>query len=515
MQLPEVTLPTPLLPRAASAPNPSVTSASTPMATVAAAPSPSTQVVLGPVNASAAESAVYTKPTITVIYLRESGSAQSGPIATQVSKTLSSHLQTLNENTAPFSAGLFFSQAGALSRETSSYFNEARSRQVAGDIAPEKARPDFTLEAGKVTSSATLNIRTRDGDTINITLAYKGDSKHLNFSFHVEGELSEEEQLALEKLAAKLGEVADEFFRSGTAELRGLDEFDSDTFASFSLSLSKYNGKDYDTFDYDYAIDETTGTARLSGQDVFGYKFDISAHLSGLLNQPPTAHQSLEQYLTLIRKAGDDQDAESSSVRFMVDGLRSMLMTKVREPSEADIPYARVLENYATGLPDFTATFSSTRAHNPAHYAHISSMNLNMGQTTHLETVNNRVLIQQESFYELNRNHWEALPGLTHADIERGNYVYVNEHIRESTSRTLDINAGRIADIFIESELQWRRKEQAFIDFKAQQIYQDEDSDSKLINLMDHFNPHVDEATNQRNLLQLLDKSRANFFKGW
>ena len=513
MQFPEVTLPTPLLPRARaiSASNPPVTPA--PMAMVAAAPS--TQVLLSSLNASAAEPAVYIKPAITVIYLREAGSAQNGPIATQVSKTLSSHLRTLNENTAPFSVGLFFSHAGALSRETSSYSNEARSRQMADNIAPEKARPDFTLEAGKVTSSAMLNIRTRDGDTISITLAYKGDSKHLNFSFHVEGELSDEEQLALEKLAAKLGEVADEFFRNGTAELRGLDEFDSEAFASFSLSLSKFNGKNYDTFDYDYAVDETTGTARLSGQDVFGYKFDISAHLSGLLNQPPTAHQSLEQYLTLIRKAGEDQDAESSSVRFMVDGLRSMLKSNTREPSEADMPYARVLENYATGLPDFTATFSSTRAHNPAHYAHISSMNLNMGQTTHIETVNNRVLIQQESFYELNRNHWEALPGLTHADIERGNYVYVSEHIRESTSRTLDINAGRIADIFIESELQWRRKEQAFIDFKAQQIYQDENSDSQLINLMDHFNPHVDEAANQRNLLQLLDKSRANFFKGW
>lgn len=517
MQLSDITQSFPLPPRTANAPEVAIAHRPAPAAENPEPPMPSAQVILGSVRAANIVPDVYDKPVtvITATYLRDQETPAEHIASAGVAKILSSHLQALNEKKVPFSAGLFFSQAGALSRETSSYSNEARSRNIAADIAAEKMRPDFTQSAGKVTSAATLNIRTRDGDTISITLAHKSETRQLNFSFHVEGELSAEEQLALEKLAAKLGEVADEFFRSGTAELRGLDEFANDTLDSFSLSLSKFNGKDYDTFSYDYSIDET-GTARLSGKDIFGYEFDIKTHLNGLLTEgQAAAYQSLEKYIELIRKAGDDQDAPSSSVRFMLDGLRSMLIDKTKNPTAPEAMPSQLLQNFATGLPDFTATFTSAVKHNPSHYKHVSSMNLSMGQATRIETQNSRTLIQQKSFYELNRSHWEAPPGLDRADLDHGNYNYVNEFIRESISRTMDINQSRATDIFIETDLKWQRKEQAFIDFEGQEIHKSEDSRHHLVNLIDELSPHANEKTNQHNLLQLLNQSRADFFTGW
>src|SRR5690606_263546 len=134
---------------------------------------------------------------------------------------------------------------------------------------------------------------------------------------------------------------------------------------------------DYDTFSYDYSIDEETNTVQLSGKDVAGYTFDISAQLSGLTNGKTTAtHTSLEQYLALIRQAGDDHDTRSSSVRFMLDGLRSMLMSAADKPEASDKPLARIIEDFDTGLPDFSASFNAPTIPNPSNYSQVSSLNL-------------------------------------------------------------------------------------------------------------------------------------------
>src|SRR5690606_2570304 len=171
--------------------------------------------------------------------------------------------------------------------------------------------------------------RTKDADATATDMARREgpDGASLEFAFDVTGELSEAEQQALDKLASKLGEVADEFFRTGTAELRGLAAFDDAAIQSFTFELSRPDGDDYATLSYEYSFDELSQTRSLRGKDTAGYEFDISAHVNDVL-QPDRARaqQTIEQYLDLIRQAGDARGTDSASVRFMLDGLRSLLL---------------------------------------------------------------------------------------------------------------------------------------------------------------------------------------------
>lgn len=475
--------------------------------------SPASRVSISPSDKNR-ERDVYNKPSSIVTYLREDNHPNNAAAAA-VSKTLATHLSSLSDKREPFRPGLFFSQAGALSREANSYSNEARSMRLAMDVAPETMRPDFSTTKGIVLTAATLSIRTRDGDNINMTLTHALNGGSLLFTFNIEGELSEEEQLALEKLAIKLGEVADEFFRSGTAELRGLDDFDSKLFESFNLSFNKFNGFDYDIFSYNYSVDETNNTAQLTAEDTFGYEFDISTHTQGLLKDKQAfAHQTLEQYLALIRQAANEHKAESSSIRFMLDGLRTMLFApKTNMTTEDTGALEQVLENFDTGLPDFEATFNSPVVHNPDLYTQVSSMHLHMGQTTDIDVINNRTLIQQKNFYELTESHWLASPGMEEAHLDIGNYRYINQHVRESITRTLDSNGSQVKDALVEHEKEWSRKEQLFVNFKAQPASTNGDSYHTLINLMDQLDQQANN--NQPKLLKLLENSHKNLFTGW
>lgn len=512
MQTPDLSLPAFTLTSSGRHLREAITEAPTP-APLPTGSSPATRVSVSPSDSAKARD-VYSKPSSIVTYLREENHLNN-TTAAAVSKNLATHLSSLSDKREPFRPGLFFSQVGALSRETTDYSNEARSKRLAIDAAPETMRPDFSKTTGIVLTTATLSIRTRDGDTINMTLTQALTGGSLLFTFNVEGELSEEEQLALEKLAAKLGEVADEFFRSGTAELRGLDDFDSKLLDSFTLSVSQFNGSGYDTISYDYAIDETNNTARLTAEDTFGYEFDISSHTQGLLNGKQVfAHQTLEQYLALIRQAANEHKAESSSIRFMLDGLRSMLLANnINIDTENAGAFERVLNSFDTALPDFKATFSSPVVHNPNLYTQVSSMHLSMGQTTDVEVINNRTLMQQKNFYELTESHWLASPGMEAAHLDIGNYRYINQHVRESITRTLDSKGSQVKDALVEHEKEWSRKEQLFVDFKAQPASTMGNSYRTLINLIDQLDQQAND--NQPKLLKLLETSHSNLFTGW
>jgi hypothetical protein len=476
---------------------------------------PALQVILGPIRAETPPPPVYEKPVVYQTYLRDQTSYQAGTASAQLANTLSSHLSSVRKNEVTFTPGLFFSQAGALSRETSSYANEARYTQVPANTAVEKFTPDFTPK-GKVVAAATVNIRTRDGDTISLSLVQNNNGNGLSFSFTVEGHLSEAEQQALEKLAAKLGEVADEFFRSGTAELRGLEVFDTSVLNSFSLSLSQLHGMDQKTFTYDYAIDHANNTVHLSGKDVVGYTFDITAHMNHLLSGKTSAtHQVLEQYLAVLRHAADDHDTPSSSLRFMLDGLRSVLLPARHAPVDTE-PFARLTENFDSGLPDFSASFKSPVVHNPSNYSQVSFMSLNMGQTTRVENTDSRLLIQQESFYELYQNGFKALANLERPDFAGGNYVYVNNYARETITRTLATEGGQVKNIFIEHEREWQQSEQHLQHFAKVDQHESGDTDKTLIDLLDHT--HLEQAHAKQThaeLMSILHASRQDLFHYW
>ena len=458
--------------------------------------SPSTQVSLGAFENSAP---TYRKPSTEITYLRYQ--QQTGIVAGALSQQLLNEWSMFrNDRAHSFRAGSFLSQVGALSAETSHFRNEARNFSVPGDIAAEKFSPDFSALVGKRRESFLLTIRTKEGDeiTVRMTRRQGPGGESLEFAFDVVGELSEAEQQALDKLASKLGEVADEFFRTGKAELRGLAAFDDANIQSFKLELSKPNGDVYDTLNYDYTFDETTQTRRLRGEDVAGYQFDITAHVNGILQTDrATAQQTIEQYLDLIRRAGDARGTESASVRFMLDGLRSVLL----------------LDEFHTGLQDFTASFRAATTYNPENRTQVSAMNLTMGQTTRTETDGARFLLQQESFYELHSSYFKPLPWLEAADFANGNYVYVNEHESGKTTRTLDMGAGDVDSLLIEREKTHDILERFYQNFAEIDRHEDHQKERTLENLVDRLSPTESNEIRQQNLLALIKESRFNLFE--
>ena len=454
---------------------------------------------------------VYEKPSAPVNFLRDRGEVYTGKAGTRASQNLMNELSSLQHQKTPFRASPFLHQLGALSRETTAYSNEVRSYRVPGDIAAQSFNADFTGYAGPKRESVGLTIHTKEGDTIRITLEHrKGESESLAFSFEVTGELSEQEQAALDKLAAKLGDVADEFFRTGSAELRGLGDVDDDTIDSFNLSLSKPGGKDFVTLTYDYELDEATQTRRLRAEDTFGYQFDISANFNSLVNTTSSvAHQSLEQYLELIRRAGDTQGTESSSVRFMIDGLRSMLMPDSNRtpPALAQNSVEALLVGFDTGLPDFQASFNSPVIRNREKPDQAAAMALTMGQKTRVEVRADQLLVQQESFYELHNSGWKSLTQGRSPSLETGNYIYFSEHESGKTTRTLDIKAGQVRDLIVGQEHQRKYREVVFHDFVQVDERKENTSDRQLLNLLDQLHP---QPAHQRHssLIALLQSSR-------
>jgi len=457
---------------------------------------------------------VYERPQVSSIWMRDNKSG--GVISSQASKQLASHLDSYREQKQPFTVSSFFGMAGALSHETSRYSNEARYTSAPAGADLKSWSPDFSRAIGKQTEGAVLNVKTRSGATVSMQVNHRQgpDGSSLGFSFQVEGKLTAEEQKAFAKLAEKMGAVADEYFRTGTTELRGLDDIDHTQIESFALSVSRPKGQDLQTLDYRYQVDEETGTRRLFGSDGNGYEFDVSVD-SLLSGNSAATGASLEQYLTLIRQAVDTQDASSDTTRFLVDGLRSMLIGSAESAFAQEVSAAsRALSAFDTGLPDFKANFTGIPVHNPLNNREASSMNLRMGQETRIEQQGQKTLIAQESFYELNRSYWKASPGLMNPNLEMGNYIYVQEDLSEKTTRTLGLDGDKVDALLIEHEFDHKREEHTYQNFVRVDVQKFADNDQRLVDLLQPLSASS-PPLNAQDVEQRARDSRANLFGYW
>ncbi|HEY0893735.1 MAG TPA: hypothetical protein VGE32_11810, partial [Cellvibrio sp.] len=270
-------------------------------------PVPNSPSVLVTLAARFDPSPVYSEPAMIASYLRDSSDTKPASVATSVAL-----IQSLNQFTdkkAIFSVSALFSQVGALSRETSEYRNTARQFYVPPKVEIDKFSPGFSTSAGARSESAFLTIKTKEGDSIQIQLNRNksGDLSQLEFSFVVDGELSEAEQNALQKLTEKLGAMGDEFFRMDTTELRGLNDVDTDSIQSFQFTLQRFDPHtdSYVEHVYDFRIDEATQMQHLTAEDVHGYSVDIKSQLQTLAKEQVLAPELFQQYLDLINKATD------------------------------------------------------------------------------------------------------------------------------------------------------------------------------------------------------------------
>lgn len=399
---------------------------------------------------------VYTEPLATLNRLRDD--SHTGTAARATSQGLLSSLNQVTDGKAPFSVANVFSQISSLSKETTEYRNEARQFKVPQKLLTEKFSPDFAAARGKKAESVNLSVRTKEGDSIQIQMSrinYKDGSSGIEFSFVVDGNLSEAEQKALGQLSEKLAQVSDTFFRTGTTELRGLKDVDTSVISGFNLTLQRPKGDSLETHSYDYRIDEVAQTHTLSAEDSSGYTVDITSALKPLSDRVDVDTNVLKQYIELIRKATDDSDTPSGTQRFMLDVFSgffpdSQLMAK--DDGTTQTPSEKSIAAFDSGLPDFKATFRSPVFHNPNFYSQTSAMVLTIQQQTSTEKNQDNLLIKQESHYEFINNRFEPLPGLEFPDLAGGNYLYVKQRIEATTSRILSMTGDRVNNLWVEQD---------------------------------------------------------------
>lgn len=457
---------------------------------------------------------VYERPAVSSIWMRQPADGKK-VVSSLISQQLATQLEASSRVKTPFAVGMFFSHAAALSAETGSFANDARQTNMPAGADIKSWSPDFSRMPGKKTDGAVLTLQTRSGATVSMHITrHEGmEGKNLGFGFNVEGELTEAEQKALDKLANKLGSVADEFFRKGHAELQGLGDVDTEQLVSFDLKLTQLQGDKYVDLEYSWQQDVDNGTQRLTGKDVDGYAFDVTVNTGewpATLGQAPAS--SIEPFLDIIRRSMDPLEAESASTRFLVDGLRSLLSTTIELVDDAALADSRVVNNFLTGLPDFNAKFSSAISHNATNYSEKGFLDVTMGQTTRLEQQGDESVVQQENFYNVSRGYWKAAPGLMYPDTSAGNYTYVNETVNESVVRTLAMNGDEVSSIIKQHSYEQDRLEQTYSDYKKVDEQRYEDGDSQLIDLL----AQLGEKPDAQRIEQLARDSHAQLFRmGW
>lgn len=475
---------------------------------------PSTLVIINP---SVEPPAVYAEPLVVATYLRDK--SQSGTAAQAANQALVNSLAHIKDNKAKFSVSSLFSQVAALSRETSEYRNEVRQFRVPPKVAVDKFSPDFSAAKGKRSESVLLNLRTKDGDSINIQFSrnnIRDGTSVMEFSLVVDGDLSEGEQKALAALMEKLGAMGDEFFRSDTTELRGLKDVDTQFITGFKFTMQRFNPATdtYVEHSYEFSVDEVAQTQTLRAEDVKGYSVNITSQLQSLAGTPNLERDVLQQYLDLIAQAGDESAAPNASKRFMLDAFDSVFgsfLKPVIAETETERDAAQeAIAAFDSGMPDFTASFRSPVYHNPGYYSQVAAMNLTLEQQTLTEQNGDSLLIKQNTRYDFGYSKFEGVPNDS-LDMLGANYTYAQERKTAETSRILSMTGDRVNNVWVEQQVNKESERQQFENYKLVEREAYEYGDRRLqeyAELMEKSN-----ANNQRTAVNdLLVASKDKLF---
>lgn len=464
---------------------------------------------------------VYEPSYLDFVQLRQT--TNKGDIASKIDSQLSSQLSSIKNNTASFSTSSFFNHIGALSKETLEYNNEARSTRLLGTKVTEKNSISFSDAIGKPKETVSLRIHTKEGDTINIHLQHNtgenGDS--ISFSFAVDGKLSEQEQDALNQLANKLGDVADDFFRTGSTALNGLKEFDKAQLQDFHIELRSPKTPAIDnTVTYDYAINEKNNTQHLVAKDSDDYRIDITTQLGDQLSSTNTAFdKTLATYLNIIRNSLNEHQpllAENSTIpstQFIIDSFNSMFdHTSKPNALTNTTQNEKIWDAFDTGLPDFQSTITAPLFQDHRNWSLPEAFNLRLEQKTQQEQqADGRLLTKQTNTYEQISSRIAGIHGTEKGDLDTGNYTYKTIHEKHNISRLLDTKEDTLNNLITEHTIDINNTEKTYFGFHLQDTKTDKHQERKLTQLADDINKHK-QLKQTINALQYVADSHKNLF---
>lgn len=486
--------------------------------------SPASIVTLSDTNAVAEPANVYEAP---VEIIKTRNTQDKTDTEKNVSKLLTNNLTSIRAKKSIFSVQSLFSQVGALSRETTSYKNEARNFSASASKTADTNALDFSISGGKPAQGVTLRVTTKDGDTIDIQIqrTTRDNNDSLAFSFSVKGKLSTEEQDALEKLANKLGEVADDFFRTGTTQLHGLKDFDKTTLQGFHIDFSKPKVNNlYSTMSYDFSVDDKNNTQHLTAKDADNYSIDITNDLQNILGgTSATAKDSLQAYLKIIRDAmnehqplGEDH-SNKFSLQFIIDSFTSMIDGEQPEESSTSLTQ-KAMTAFDTGLPDFNATIKAPVLKKFKNLMLPESMSLNLMQKTEIEyQKDGGKLIKQTNSFEHKSSKIAGILGSDKGDLDTGNFKYKTIDEKQQIVRILDLNEKGINNVITERTSSTNNTEKTYNSFHLVDSNKDQHSERTITQLVDEISPHKSlgessERTSYFEKLAYVAKSAKNLF---
>ncbi len=146
----------------------------------------------------------------------------------------------------------------------------------------------------------TLQVKTREGDEIDIRInqGYKLDS--VKVSYEVKGSLSDDEQAALNQLTEAIGSTSDDLLAGKEfTQLMGLNAFNGEELSSFNLRLQGNNQDIKYSYKHNGEDQQLSGSWKQFGQ--VKAKFSFNSDLGGLAD-----YESLTQYIELIEQATRD-----------------------------------------------------------------------------------------------------------------------------------------------------------------------------------------------------------------
>lgn len=406
---------------------------------------------------TADESDIYARPRLVTRTFSNVISSTDGYAIREASSHLSNALGLYNA-TGKLDPTGFMSRLASMAGETSSFEGEVRRASISEEAAAADVQPDFKDQLRGPGETMKVQLRTADGDQVSIELKAvnaEGGDKALSFNMEVKGDLSEQELAAVSEIANGLGKVANSFFKDGKAALNELPSLENSALTGFTLELKDIGDEE---LKLEFNRSALEGNMRLKGE-FDGYSFDVTRDTAGtMIGDALLENPQYQQYVRLIEKSGQAYDTDSDNIRFMKEGLGAIFGAQLDEDTSERIgmngstaPYLNdtsreTINNFASNLPDFEASFRSSITVNPYRVTDKAFMALDMSQSTELnKAASGNIEFTQKFNYEQTIQTFEALPGMDKPDLKGGNYVLQTLDRNEEVLRHLELDNGRPA----------------------------------------------------------------------
>jgi len=310
----------------------------------------------------------------------------------------------------------------------------------------------FTDKKSEDLASINLQLKTRDGDTINFSLtSYEGhgigdDERPASFTgtrvaFEFVGQLSKEELEQVQAFAQSINQASANYFDTGGVDFEALDLASFSQFSAIELSfLTNGDGSGDQHFKLNYE-DSTQVRSIDVNQNGDTSQISINKTSLGITMPGDQQQQALEEYLTLLTNSAKEAHANQSAATLMLsvfslgfDELLADQEVDQQSGSPEPITLASTTDNQAVknglvGLPDFDFSFDSKIEHpnaaeQPNEYVGFS---LESSLKTQMDDnkSNDTSTITQTQKYDLSAAYYQPLDHLDDVDFNNQNYKYI------------------------------------------------------------------------------------------